>query len=797
MNTDLVRAKSLPKLSKRMSVRNLSIRNVSFDEFSASIPTLDEDKTQLVESLSIFVPLPVMTALQTESNHQIGELRTVTTMFLSLDSYDPIIHADPSSLQPFFLIAQQIMEETGGFLRQFLVDDKGCVLIVMWGIPLYTFSNNCSRALYCAFQISQRIQDIQHKCSVGITTGTVFCGTIGSIERSDYVGIGNEVNLAARFMAKAYGKIFVDHTTYKNLNEENRYLLTLGDALQLKGMPAPIQPYVYMSTASPALTLADTKISPQNKLLKKKIMQTLDRQLDRLGISIQKTISPKDVRFKRIFRAGGMRSRKSEFRLISNSNFTILCGPAGSGEKTAAEYFRVSARERGMQTIHLQAKSQHRSIPYGIMRDLFTELVGEEVINSPDHSRIFVNNLIDETFGDEPDNKVVAMMTMNCILGTSFQDNRMVKSTTSSNDLRVSLYGPQDSEDSDDFEVYPLARSKTVGRDHGDLSFHRILSSLLKNTVTAIVIEDAQHCDELSWNELYLLLSGSEINVCILLAIQSRQASKGKMFSYSSERGIGSPRFSGAIKSTPALSNYSFLSERSHSINEYEDLTSGEVLEKLGLHEYKINMLHMIISNPNAQLIELKPLTEEEVKALLLQTLKIETISNEMVRLVMTVSSGNTYWVKSIANFIKEQGIKHLEAALGSKASSQGPLMSLIVCRLDLLDAESKIVVKYASVVGFEFTAKLIGWIVPLRKQDTTTGGGGGGGDRQQKRSLVEILSVLEKHGFIYCVMETPYLVYSFQNEILQKTVYETILPRYSSLLLLLLLLLFFSPTII
>lgn len=80
--------------------------------------------SQLIDSLSTVVPRPVMVALHAEANHQIGELRTVTTLFMSLDTYDPIDNADPASLQPFFLIGQHVLSETGGYLRQFLIDDK-------------------------------------------------------------------------------------------------------------------------------------------------------------------------------------------------------------------------------------------------------------------------------------------------------------------------------------------------------------------------------------------------------------------------------------------------------------------------------------------------------------------------------------------------------------------------------------------------------------------------------------------------------------------------------------------------
>ncbi|KAJ1384128.1 hypothetical protein B484DRAFT_410908, partial [Ochromonadaceae sp. CCMP2298] len=83
-------------------------------------------------------------------------------------------------------MAQKAMHEAGGFLRQFLVDDKGCVLIAMWGVPSFAYSNNCSRALHCAAKIREGCAPLGHRCSAGIATGTVFCGSVGALERRDY-----------------------------------------------------------------------------------------------------------------------------------------------------------------------------------------------------------------------------------------------------------------------------------------------------------------------------------------------------------------------------------------------------------------------------------------------------------------------------------------------------------------------------------------------------------------------------------------------------------------------------------
>ena len=81
--------------------------------------------------------------------------------------------------------------------------------IAMWGVPSFTYANNCSRGLSCAVLMNMRVRTVGHTCSIGLTTGMVYCGAVGSFNRQDYVGIGDTVNLAARLMSKGDGVYYV------------------------------------------------------------------------------------------------------------------------------------------------------------------------------------------------------------------------------------------------------------------------------------------------------------------------------------------------------------------------------------------------------------------------------------------------------------------------------------------------------------------------------------------------------------------------------------------------------------
>jgi hypothetical protein len=126
------------------------------------------------------------------------------------DSYDANTkHRDLLELQPCFYQAQRILHASGAYLRQFLVDDKGCVLIACWGMPNMSYLDNAHRALAAAAQIRTQFHRYRMETSVGITCADVYCGTVGSMARMEYAAIGSEVNMAARLMGKAKGRLLV------------------------------------------------------------------------------------------------------------------------------------------------------------------------------------------------------------------------------------------------------------------------------------------------------------------------------------------------------------------------------------------------------------------------------------------------------------------------------------------------------------------------------------------------------------------------------------------------------------
>ena len=586
---------------------------------------------KIVSSASLFIPKPIMTAISTESLDLVGEFRQVTTMFLSLDSYSAVGNQDPSTLQPFFLIAQEVLYESGGFLRQFLVDDKGCVLIAMWGIPSFTYSNNCSRALYCAVSISVRAKEIGHVCSVGVTTGNVFCGIVGAVERRDYAGIGSDVNMAARLMSKARGRTLIDESTYHNLSYDTKNLLGFAEEMHLKGNDKPIVPFAYISDIIPRISAVD-EVAGYGTILRRKIKAALGEQLDKISFILPNKGS------------SGSPSLGTELPdTIAEEHqvhFTVVTGLAGTGKSTAAQYFSHLAKKRGITCIFLQARPDMQRSPYGIMKSLFLELVGLDNLNYTTQMKSLLKDLIEKVYPDlEGAKRQVIRSSLEGILGCQSSRSKGSISKSAALEMKREETSPVRRTLSMEFSDPVNKRTSTCSQQlrTGELVFHKILCYLLQSITLVIIVENAHFCDELSWNELYRLLNESGMLLSILVTVGSTGGAESKLWLRSkqsdSQPKVRSRQLSQQmpILPTPMKSarNGSFLGtiELMES-NSLDAETVGEEMKSAG--EYSAKKLSTtarfglniqppdayksICSHPNCTVVEMSGLNEEEVR---------------------------------------------------------------------------------------------------------------------------------------------------------------------------------------
>lgn len=166
----------------------------------------------------------------------VAELRTVYTMFIMPKICEELSNDGPNENESLYNLLNDIMTVTcrildtfGGHMRQFIMDDKGIVLIANFGLPGSTFPHLVAeRGLPATIAIQGALEaELKVETRIGATLGKVaYCGVIGGKLRHEYSVLGPSINLAARLMANesnpgilvdnAVRLMATDRVTFKN-----------------------------------------------------------------------------------------------------------------------------------------------------------------------------------------------------------------------------------------------------------------------------------------------------------------------------------------------------------------------------------------------------------------------------------------------------------------------------------------------------------------------------------------------------------------------------------------------------
>jgi class 3 adenylate cyclase len=188
----------------------------------------------------LFVGSMVQVALESDMVEFLAEMKAVATVFIDIVGVSEDFSTGATEHpQKAISIIMKTLKRCGGFLRQYLVDDKGCVAIAGFGVPGYCHNDDCVRAVEAAAAISRGLQLARLNCRIGIAVGNVYCGLVGSSHRCEYAMMGASVNLAARLMSKcSMGKILVSQAV--RVAAMGHFQFEEHAAIKMKGFKLPV-----------------------------------------------------------------------------------------------------------------------------------------------------------------------------------------------------------------------------------------------------------------------------------------------------------------------------------------------------------------------------------------------------------------------------------------------------------------------------------------------------------------------------------------------------------------------------
>ena len=239
----------------------LSILNSTFD---AMADKLDQDTKRLLSLTRIFekfVPSQFLNRVITGGLDGValgkGERDYITILFSDIRSFTTYSESmEPEDLFSFlneYLSAMnRQIHKQHGFIDKFIGD----AIMALFDHPEQDNNAEAESAVQAAISMQEALREFNRqrgkqgftpiKTGIGIHSGSVMIGTIGSEKRMDFTVLGDNVNLASRIEAltKFYGvDILISVSTLRLLSNLDQYHLREMDWVKVKGKSEPVELY--------------------------------------------------------------------------------------------------------------------------------------------------------------------------------------------------------------------------------------------------------------------------------------------------------------------------------------------------------------------------------------------------------------------------------------------------------------------------------------------------------------------------------------------------------------------------
>ena len=312
--------------------------------------------------------------------------------FLGRLLINPIPNSTDVPLQEIFVSLQDMVTSRGGVVRQFLVDDKGCIMIACWGVysdAVIGLTKECL-ALDVALSGSNYLRNQQNIVpSIGVGSGLTYCGVsfrasthtayhhqttsahhpahisktnalplclfvpwcstlvypntkqvTGSKRRREFAVVGHSVNLAARLMGKAKGRILSCEETYDKCTTTHEFADV--EKVKLKNVK-------YATAVYPVKAALNARVEGDIIFRGREEEEFVQRP----------SVMAKCVKV-----------------LESDIGVIIVEGPPGSGKSSVLKMIANHARSLG-HTVHANTcVESENSTPYSVLRRVFRACLG-------------------------------------------------------------------------------------------------------------------------------------------------------------------------------------------------------------------------------------------------------------------------------------------------------------------------------------------------------------------------------------------------------------------------------------
>lgn len=289
-------------------------------------------------ALMRFVPQQVTRLAQPGGAELFAEFRRLSACFIRLTGLVCDLPEDLERVQQAIGIADAIVNRYGGGEQRLTMNDKGALLMVVFGLPGSAHEDDPVRAVLAMRELLTALDDLWLDCTCGVATGIAYCGPIGGEERQIYTVIGSSVNLAASLSDIRGHRIVCDAETAR----------TAGHRIAFEPLPGA----------------AGKGLSTDTRLFRPSTRRARGSEApDIVGRSGELTELLSLVDRRIADRSGAL---------------ALVEGEAGIGKSTLLRGMTKQALEQGFQVLVGAADAFERSTPFRAWREPFATLLGLE-----------------------------------------------------------------------------------------------------------------------------------------------------------------------------------------------------------------------------------------------------------------------------------------------------------------------------------------------------------------------------------------------------------------------------------
>ncbi len=254
-----IRAVRAGDLSVRAPVISTDELGVLSQRFNDMVDGLRE-REFIRETFGRFLPERVAAALLDGNGTLVPRTATATILYADIEGFTRIAESHPpeavlAMLNAYFTAAIEPIRQAGGVVNQF----QGDAMLVTFNVPVPD-PEHADHAVTAAQELqrllaSKTFAGIPVRVRIGINTGDVIAGAVGSEDRLSYTVHGDAVNLAARLEAlnKETGTdVLISGETAARLRRA--YPLAAMGEIVLRGRTKPVSVYRLLPASDGSVT---------------------------------------------------------------------------------------------------------------------------------------------------------------------------------------------------------------------------------------------------------------------------------------------------------------------------------------------------------------------------------------------------------------------------------------------------------------------------------------------------------------------------------------------------------------